>query len=228
MLSPVPYTLAYSRHEVALTSPYGKRQLLLHEDKTAVLCAPNLNYPVAAVEMSNEQNRDVLSWYGCLETNQRYTCWQPGNSWTGIGNCSIVVVGASAGGLASLEEFLQAFPATTDAAIVIIQHLSPDYRSFLDQLLQRHTELMVKNITDGMLVESKTVYVLPPNKEAILCQHRLLLTDRSQERSVIYPIDDFLRSLANEGCEQAIAVIFSGTEPTVHAVFGTYMLRVDS
>ncbi len=123
----------------------------------------------------------------------------------------IVVVGASAGGLASLEEFLQAFPATTDAAIVIIQHLSPDYRSFLDQLLQRHTELMVKNITDGMLVESKTVYVLPPNKEAILCQHRLLLTDRSQERSVIYPIDDFLRSLANEGCEQAIAVIFSGT-----------------
>ena len=123
----------------------------------------------------------------------------------------IVVVGASAGGLTALEEFLSGIPSSIDAAIVIIQHLSPDYRSFLDQLLQRHTRLAVKNIQDGMLIETKTVYVLPPNKEAILCQDRLLLTDRSHERSVIYPIDDFLRSLANQSRKQAIGVIFSGT-----------------
>ncbi len=123
----------------------------------------------------------------------------------------IVVVGASAGGLAALEEFLGGIPAGLDAAIVVIQHLSPDYRSYLDQLLQRHTQLTVKSIEDGMLVDARTVYVLPPNKEAIICQNRLLLTDRSHDRSVIYPIDDFLRSLANESRKQAIAVIFSGT-----------------
>lgn len=123
----------------------------------------------------------------------------------------IVVVGASAGGLTALEEFLSCIPATIDAAFVVIQHLSPDYRSFLDQLLQRHTQLTVKSIVDGMQIEARHVYVLPPNKEAILCQNRLLLTDRSQERTVIYPIDDFLRSLANESRKQAIGVIFSGT-----------------
>ncbi len=126
-----------------------------------------------------------------------------------LSSLPIVVVGASAGGLTALEEFLSGIPATIDAAIVVIQHLSPDYRSFLDQLLQRHTRLTVKSIQDGMLIETKNVYVLPPNKEAILCQNRLLLTDRSQERTVIYPIDDFLRSLANESRKQAIGVIFS-------------------
>ncbi len=124
---------------------------------------------------------------------------------------TIVVVGASAGGLVALEEFLSGIPPGIDAAFVVIQHLSPDYRSFLDQLLQRHTQLTVKNIEDGMLIETRHVYVLPPNKEAIICQDRLLLTDRSQERTVIYPIDDFLRSLANESPLRAIALIFSGT-----------------
>ncbi len=123
----------------------------------------------------------------------------------------IVVLGASAGGLVALEEFLNGIPPTIQAAFVVIQHLSPDYRSFLDQLLQRHTLLAVRSIENGTPVEPQVVYVLPPNKEAILCQSRLLLSDRSQERPVIYPIDDFLRTLANEAGDQAIAVIFSGT-----------------
>ena len=123
----------------------------------------------------------------------------------------IIAVGSSAGGLAALEDFLSCIPSETDASIVVIQHLSPDYRSYLDQLLQRHTLLEVKSIEDGMQVMPRTVYILPPNKEAILCQGKLLLTDRSQERTVIYPIDDFLRSLANEVGHRAIAVIFSGT-----------------
>lgn len=129
----------------------------------------------------------------------------------GESDLPIVVVGASAGGLTALEEFLSCIPLSIDAAIVVIQHLSPDYRSFLDQLLQRHTQLTVKSIEDGMLVETKTVYVLPPNKEAIVCQNRLLLTERSSMRNVIYPIDDFLRSLAHETRKHSIGVIFSGT-----------------
>lgn len=76
----------------------------------------------------------------------------------------IVGIGASAGGLEALQEFFKAVPLKTGIGYVVIQHLSPDYKSLMDELLARHTKLPIKKAVDGMLVEPDTIYLIPPRK----------------------------------------------------------------
>ena len=92
----------------------------------------------------------------------------------------VVGIGASAGGLDALERFFDALPRDTGMAFVVIQHLSPDFRSLMDELLARHTSLPITLFEDGMPVEADHVYLIPPKKEMIISQGRLLLSERDQ------------------------------------------------
>lgn len=123
----------------------------------------------------------------------------------------IVGVGASAGGLEALEQFFRPMPSKHELAFVIVQHLSPDFESLMDQLLARETMLPIHQIEDGMLVEPSNVYLLPPKKEVILSDGRLLLAERAANRELSFPIDNFFRSLAQDAGQRAIAVVLSGT-----------------
>ncbi|MEO1616700.1 MAG: CheR family methyltransferase, partial [Planctomycetota bacterium] len=125
--------------------------------------------------------------------------------------CHIVGIGASAGGLEALEDFFANASPDEPIAYVVIQHLSPDFKSLMNELLARRTDLAVHVIEDSMAVEPGAIYLLPPKKEAILSGGRLLLTDRARSEPVTFPIDHFLRSLAQERGEDAIGVILSGT-----------------
>ncbi len=69
----------------------------------------------------------------------------------------IVGIGASAGGLEALQEFFKAMPEKTGLAFVVIQHLSPDYKSLMDELLARYTRLRIVKVEDGMPVEADTI-----------------------------------------------------------------------
>jgi two-component system CheB/CheR fusion protein len=120
----------------------------------------------------------------------------------------VVGIGASAGGLDALERFFDHVPRETGLAFVIIQHLSPDFRSLMDELLARHTQLPIRLVEDGMPVEADHVYLIPPKKEMIISGGRLLLSDRQQELTL--PIDVFFRSLAQECGPRAVAVVLSG------------------
>lgn len=122
----------------------------------------------------------------------------------------IVGIGASAGGLEPLEKFFAEVPKQSGLAYVVIQHLSPDFRSMMDELLSRRTTLPVTVVEDGTEVEPDHIYLIPPKKEMIISSSRLLLRDKSSEHELALPIDVFLRSLARDCGGRAVAVILSG------------------
>lgn len=124
---------------------------------------------------------------------------------------STVGIGASAGGLESLERVFSNMPCDTGMAFVVIQHLSPDFKSLMHELLARHTELPIRRAEEGMRVESNSVYLIPPKKEMIISGGRLLLTDKDPKQALTMPIDRFFRSLAQDAGERAVGVILSGT-----------------
>jgi two-component system CheB/CheR fusion protein len=123
----------------------------------------------------------------------------------------VVGLGASAGGLESLERFFAEVPTDPGMAFVVIQHLSPDFKSLMNELLARHTQLPIHRAEEGMVVEPNNVYLLPPKKEMIVSGGRLHLTDKDSKQALTLPIDHFFRSLAQDCGSQAVAVILSGT-----------------
>ncbi|HYO26224.1 MAG TPA: chemotaxis protein CheB, partial [Lacipirellulaceae bacterium] len=123
----------------------------------------------------------------------------------------IVGVGASAGGLEALEIFFERVPEDCREAFVVVQHLSPDFKSVMDQLLARRTALRVERVEDGVEVRPGAIYLIPPKKEMIIAGGRLLLSDKEPTPALSLPIDTFFRSLAQDAGERAIAVVLSGT-----------------
>lgn len=122
----------------------------------------------------------------------------------------IVGIGASAGGLEALEGFFEQVPPDSGMAFVVVQHLSPDFKSLMDEILSRRTQLPVQLVEDGMLVEPNRIYLIPAKKEMIIAQGRLLLSDRAKEQELSLPIDVFFRSLAQDCQSRSIAVVLSG------------------
>jgi two-component system CheB/CheR fusion protein len=122
----------------------------------------------------------------------------------------VVGIGASAGGLDPLVRFFDNLPRDTGMAFVIVQHLSPDFKSLMDELLARHTSLPVQLVEDGMLVERNHVYLIPPKKEMIISGGRLLLSERDRQQELTLPIDVFFRSLAQDCGPGAVAIVLSG------------------
>lgn len=123
----------------------------------------------------------------------------------------IVGIGASAGGLEALEQLFDGFGDEADIAFVVVTHLSPDYRSLLDELLARRTPMPVTVVEDGVVMRGGAVYVLPPKKDMIVSGMRLFLRDRDVAQSPPAPIDTFFHSLAREWGARAVGVILSGT-----------------
>jgi two-component system, chemotaxis family, CheB/CheR fusion protein len=123
----------------------------------------------------------------------------------------IVGLGASAGGLAALEQVLKNVPPTLGAAYVVVQHLDPEHASMLVELLQRVCALPVVEVTDGVKVRPDTVHVIPPNREMELFDGTLLLTVPNAPRGQRMAIDSFFRSLADEQGPRAVGVVLSGT-----------------
>jgi two-component system, chemotaxis family, CheB/CheR fusion protein len=123
----------------------------------------------------------------------------------------IVGIGASAGGLEALERFFDAMPIDSGLAFAIVQHLSPDFRSMMDELLARHSRMTIRHAIEGTEVEANTVYLNPPRKNLIIENGRLYLRAPNPRDQPNHPIDAFFHSLASDRGAQAIGVILSGT-----------------
>lgn len=122
-----------------------------------------------------------------------------------------VGVGASAGGLEALEAFFSPMAPDSGLAFIVIQHLSPDYKSMMVELLSKRTAMPVRRAEEGMRVEANSVYLIPPKKNLSIFHGKLLLSESDHSRGLNLPIDVFLRSLADDQAEKAIGVILSGT-----------------
>lgn len=125
----------------------------------------------------------------------------------------IVGIGASAGGLAAFEAFFSGMPADTDPGIafVLVQHLAPDHKSILADLVQRYTRMQVFEVEDGMAVRPNCAYIIPPGRDMAFLDGTLQLLEPSAPRGQRMPIDFFFRSLAQDQHERAIGVVLSGT-----------------
>lgn len=123
----------------------------------------------------------------------------------------IVGIGASAGGLEALESFFHAMPVDSGLAFVIVQHLSPDFRSMMDELLARHSRMRIRHALDGMPIESNTVYLNPPRQNLIVEDGKLYLAQPNPQDHPNLPIDAFFASLAKDRHVEAIGIILSGT-----------------
>jgi two-component system CheB/CheR fusion protein len=122
----------------------------------------------------------------------------------------IVGIGASAGGLETLEQFFNKMPENTGMAFVIVQHLDPKHVGMMPELLQRMTKMTVFQVTDCLPVKPNCVYVIPPNKSMSILHGTLHLFAPVETHGIRLPIDIFLRSLADDQQEKSIAIILSG------------------
>lgn len=122
----------------------------------------------------------------------------------------IVGLGASAGGLGPLEQFLAHVPAASGLAYVVVQHMDPTHKAMLGELLQRSTAMPVREVSESMRVEPDVVYVIPPNAELTVVGGALHLADPVQPRGMRLPIDVLFCSLARDQGERAIGVVLSG------------------
>lgn len=120
-------------------------------------------------------------------------------------------IGASAGGLEAIEELFSNMPEKSGLAFIVIQHLSPDYKSLMVELLSKKTRIPVHRSVDGMTVEPDNIYMIPPKKNLSIFHGKLVLKEKDNARGINLPIDIFLRSLAEDKGERAVAIILSGT-----------------
>ena len=131
-----------------------------------------------------------------------------------VSSFPIVGIGASAGGLAAFEAFFSALPADDDesgTAFVLVQHLAPDHKSILAELVRRYCRLPVIEIEDGMSVRPSTVYIIPPNRDLAFADGVLNLLEPAVPHGQRRTIDVFFRSLALGQRERAIGIVLSGT-----------------
>jgi two-component system CheB/CheR fusion protein len=125
----------------------------------------------------------------------------------------IVGIGASAGGLAAFEAFFSGMPANTDPgmAFVLVQHLAPDHKSMLTELIRRYTRMQVFEVEDGMTVRPNCAYIIPPNRDMAFLNGTLQLLEPTAPHGQRMPIDFFFRSLALDQHEHSICIVLSGT-----------------
>ncbi|HEX9398772.1 MAG TPA: chemotaxis protein CheB, partial [Anaeromyxobacter sp.] len=121
-----------------------------------------------------------------------------------------MAIGASAGGLEAIEEFLGGVPDSSGLAFVIVQHLDPTHQGIMPELLQRGTRMPVAQVKDRTRAEPDHVYVIPPNSDLSILRGVLHLVPPSSPRGLRLPIDFFFRALADDQRAASVAVILSG------------------
>ncbi|MBD0303906.1 MAG: ATPase, partial [Tolypothrix sp. T3-bin4] len=122
----------------------------------------------------------------------------------------IVGIGASAGGLEAFTELLKHLPTDTGMAFVLIQHLDPNHKSLLSQILSRSTQMPVTQVVGNTTVEPNHIYVIPPNKQMTISQGVLKLMPREKIRGHAMTVDTFFLSLAEDWGSKSIGIVLSG------------------
>jgi two-component system CheB/CheR fusion protein len=123
----------------------------------------------------------------------------------------VVGIGASAGGLDAVRKLLDAFPASSGMAFILVLHLDPTHESLMVELLAGHTKMKVQQAADGVRLEREHVYVIPPGSYLAIRDGALQLSKPRERHGARMPFDFLLRSLAEEVGGRAICVVLSGT-----------------
>jgi len=123
----------------------------------------------------------------------------------------IVGIGASAGGLEAFKTFFETMPSDSGMAFVLVQHLAPDHKSMLAEILGKTTAMPVTEAADGAEILPNQVFVIPPDATLTIANGRFVVVKPAPPREIRRPIDTFMFSLARDQGENAVSVILSGT-----------------
>ena len=122
----------------------------------------------------------------------------------------IVAIGASAGGLDALERLFDTLASDSGSTFVVIQHLSPDHKSMMANLLARHTLMPVVMVEQDMPMQADHVYLIPPGAIMHVSDGHLRLTSKPP-KVLTLPIDIFFTSMAGGYGPKSVGVVLSGT-----------------
>lgn len=123
----------------------------------------------------------------------------------------VIGVGASAGGLEALERFFGAVPPDSPFAFIVVQHLSPDHKSLMADILGKRTRLPVAEAHDGQPIVPSHVYLVPPRSNLFVEDEQIRFRDRAAAHTLNLPVDILFRSLAEQYAERAVGIVLSGT-----------------
>ncbi len=123
----------------------------------------------------------------------------------------VVGIGASAGGLQEIEKFFRSWGDRQECAFVVIQHLAPDHKSLLPEIITRFTSLKVSQVTEKVFVEAGHIFIIPPGMQIQLSGSQLTVEPSSRDRVKNLPIDIFFASMSKSAGEKSAAIILSGT-----------------
>jgi two-component system chemotaxis response regulator CheB len=123
----------------------------------------------------------------------------------------IVAIGTSAGGLKTLSELLSGLPSNLPVPILIVQHLDPQHKSLIAEILQRHCKMKVKEGVHEETIQPSTVYIAPPNKHMLVSDRKIILTVTAFVHFTRPSIDLLFESVAADFGNKAIGVILTGT-----------------
>jgi two-component system, chemotaxis family, CheB/CheR fusion protein len=123
----------------------------------------------------------------------------------------IIGIGASAGGMEAIHDLFDNMPANTGFSFVVVQHLSPDHKSLMAELLSKHTAMQVREASHNIAVEPDCIYVIPTKKLISIRNGRLQLDEKVKSRAPNHAIDIFFESLAKDQKKKAVGIILSGT-----------------
>ena len=123
----------------------------------------------------------------------------------------VVCIGASAGGLETLQGLFDNMPTDLGCAYIIVQHLSPDFKSLMGELIGKHTKMTVKSAEDGEHLAANIIYLMPPGKIMRVVERRIYLSDVAPDTRVSLPINELFRSVAEDTKRYCVGIILSGT-----------------
>lgn len=123
----------------------------------------------------------------------------------------VIGIGASAGGLEALSQFVAGLPLDLGCIYVVAQHMSPTHRSMMADILSRETRLPVRELADGERPQPDVIYIIPPGTNLVFKEEHFLLSQASPEISPKPSINILFQSMADEFEERAIGIILSGT-----------------
>lgn len=123
----------------------------------------------------------------------------------------VVGIGASAGGLGAVQQLFDNIPDNTGNVFVIIQHLSPDFKSLMPELLAKHTKMKIFTAEDNQELEPNCIYLNQRNKNIGIKDCKFVLLDKAPKDHLNLPIDILFHMLGESYKEKSIGVILSGT-----------------
>lgn len=124
----------------------------------------------------------------------------------------IVGIGASAGGLDALQRFFGALPSGTGAAYVVVQHLSPDFKSLMSEILARDTDMPIVIVDETTAIQPDTIYMLRPGFELRVKDGGIGSVPRPDHPGEApHPVDTLFETMVDHTANPAVAVVLSGT-----------------